>query len=822
MAAAAIALIARVVDLDAPHGSTHLPWIALAAGFALAEIFAFHVQFRGESHSITLNEIVLVVGLFVVSAGTLLAVQLVGVVLALAIVRRQPARKLFFNVAQFALTTAVALAVFQGVEADASPISPRSWFATFAACVAASIVGNTSVAGVIALAERRFAAAAAAKSLSFGLICTVVNTMLGLVVVIVISESIPAGLLLVGPIAVVFVAYRAFLSERSKSEGLQFLYSASEVLSRERNLEGGLVALLDFARNSFHADLAEVVLRGDDEASGFHTMSGPGDQGCPLQALDRALVEIVVDAAGDDAEVLADVPSGLLETRHGLHVGSAMAALVTDEHGIRGAVFVARGRGAAEPFSSEDLRLFETFANQLGTTLEKSRLNNSLAQLQEAKQELAHQAYHDSLTGLANRVLFGERVDEALARARRVNGRVAVLFIDLDDFKTVNDTLGHAAGDTLLIEVARRLSLAIGEQNLAARLGGDEFAVLIAGVTNDAYVRTIADTVLATLATPVTLEGQPVEVRASIGVATHTGATDAAELMQNADVAMYTAKRNGKGRFDEFDPTMSMTVAHRHQMKVGLERAVATDEFVLHYQPVIRTATSELMGMEALIRWQDPQNGMLSPTEFLPVAEETGLIVPIGRFVLIESCRQAAAWSELQPGLRLLVNLSARQLADPDLVSDVVAALAESGLPPEQLQLEVTETTLMHDIEQATAVLESLTSLRVRVAIDDFGIGLSSLSHIRQLPIDTIKIGKPIIDAILESKPDAAFVHGIVELGHVLGLEVVAEGVEHAGQCRLLSEMQCDLVQGYYYAPPMDAAAATRTLASSSALPTAS
>ncbi|HVJ97456.1 MAG TPA: GGDEF domain-containing protein, partial [Acidimicrobiia bacterium] len=494
MAAAAIALLFWAVNLDAPHGSTHLPWIVLAAGFALAEIFAFHVQFRGESHSITLNEIVLVVGLFVVSAGTLLAAQLVGVFLALAIVRRQPARKLFFNVAQFALTTAVALAVFQGVEADASPISPRSWFATFAACVAASIVGNTSVAGVIALAERRFAAAAAAKSLSFGIICTVVNTMLGLVVVIVISESIPAGLLLVGPIAVVFVAYRAFLSERSKSEGLQFLYSASEVLSRERNLEGGLVALLDFARNSFHADLAEVVLRGDDEESGFHTMSGPGEQGCPLQALDRALVEIVVEAAGNDAEVLADVPSGPLETRHGLNVGSAMAALVTDEHGIRGAVFAARGRGAAEPFSFEDLRLFETFANQLGTTLEKSRLNNSLAQLQEAKQELAHQAYHDSLTGLANRVLFGERVDEALARARRVNGRVAVLFIDLDDFKTVNDTLGHAAGDTLLIEVARRLSLAIGEQNLAARLGGDEFAVLIAGVTNDAYVRTIADT----------------------------------------------------------------------------------------------------------------------------------------------------------------------------------------------------------------------------------------------------------------------------------------------------------------------------------------
>jgi diguanylate cyclase (GGDEF)-like protein len=528
----------------------------------------------------------------------------------------------------------------------------------------------------------------------------------------------------------------------------------------------------------------------------------------------------VLDAAAiaTEAVVVPAEDAAQLARHNGFESGAALLAPLSDEAGVRGAVLVARARGG-EPFGKEDRRLFETFANHLGTTLEKARLNTSLTQLREAKQELAYQAYHDSLTGLANRALFGEHVADALATARGTGINVAVLFIDLDDFKTVNDTMGHAAGDALLQEVSRRIAASVGPDDTAARLGGDEFAVLLPRAEHELDPRIVAERILVQLADPIVLDGQPVVMQASIGIAAQDGSLSAAELMQHADVAMYTAKRNGKGRFDEFEPTMSLTVANRHQLKIGLERALAANEFVVHYQPVIDATTGELSALEALLRWKDPLRGLLSPTEFVAVAEETGLIVPIGRFVLMEACRQAAAWTPLRPDLRLFVNLSTRQIENADIVGDVCTALAESRLRPDRLQLEVTETAMLHDVEQAAAVLHSLKSIGVGIAIDDFGTGFSSLSYLRQLPIDMLKIAKPIVDVICESESDAAFVKGIVELGHVVGLRVVAEGVEQVEQYARLVEMGCDFVQGFYYASSLDRAEVTLVLSTAATVP---
>jgi len=805
----AVGLYGRIASGHFSSGShVHVPWWVLAACFAVAEVHAFHLRFRGETHTFSINDIVLIVGLFALPHPQLLAAQLIGAAIALGAIQRHSALKIVFNLANFAVATEVAVLVFRALAVNGDPVSPRNWLAVLAATFAASLLQLSAIAIAISIAEGRWATKGLSKSYAFGMLGTLVNATLGLVVVIVLAQSAAAAVLLAGPNAVVFFAYRAYLSEREKGEGLQFLYRASELLSSAHDLEGGLLALLDFARETFHAEIGEIVLFGErDEPLGYRTCAGPGEVGLRLAPCTTRHVTSVVElTAGSGAVVVHKPAAGSdLAARDGVEIASMLVATFSDENGVRGAALLARPRGTVSPsFNKDERRLFETFVNHLGTTLEKSRLSSSLAQLRALKQELAYQAYHDSLTGLANRLMFRDLVDEALTAAARDGGKLAVMFIDLDDFKTVNDTMGHGVGDTLLEEVARRISASVEPLGTAARLGGDEFAVLVPHITNDAEVRAAADRILVALGDPVVIEGQSVIAQASIGIATHVGAADADELMQHADVAMYTAKRNGKGRFDEFEPDMSLSVARRHQLKVGLERAIANDEFVLHYQPVIDVATGGIRGTEALLRWKDPNRGLMPPSEFVGVAEETGLIVPIGRHVLQAACRQAAAWSKVAPDLKVFVNLSTRQLCDVDIVGDVRRAMRDTGLRPTQLVLEVTETAMMRDIDEARATLYALKDLGVGIAIDDFGTGFSSLSYLRQLPIDVLKIAKPIVDAICDSPQDAAFVKGIIELGHVVGLKVVAEGVERVEQYAHLIDMGCDYVQGYYYAPSME------------------
>ena len=816
-AVGAIALGAVVAPLRPPiPRGVAVPWLIIATGFALAAILPVHLQFRGETHAFSLNQIWLVLGLFATSPMRLVAAQFVGAALALAIVRRRTTLRLPLDVSLLVLGTELAILAFRALSVPSNDLDAHNWLAALVAAAVASTVCWIAPAVVPSSTRLRFAVREHLPTLRRYLLGSAVNALLGLVVVIVISESLTAALLLSGPIAVVFAAYRAYRSEHSKREGLQFLYGASELLSGARDLEAGLLALLDFARETFHAEIAEVVLRGEqDESIGYRTCFGPGDRQFRLEPCAAERVASIVALVGEGAGVVQVRPpaSSPLATRDGIAIASMMVATVRGESGVRGAAMVARRQGGAPAgFGKDELRLFETFVNHLGTTLEKSRLSTSLAQLRALKQELAHQAYHDSLTGLANRLKFRDLVDGALANAARDAGNVAVLFIDLDDFKTVNDTMGHAAGDALLQAVASRIDASVGELGTAARLGGDEFAVLLPTVANDSVVRTVADRILVALGDPVPIEGQSVIAQASIGIASHVGAADADELMQHADVAMYTAKRNGKGRFDEFEPNMSLTVARRHQLKIGLERAIANNEFVLHFQPVVDIATGAVSGSEALPRWKDPERGLMPPAEFVGVAEETGLIVPIGRFVLREACRQGAEWTRVSPDLRVFVNLSTRQLSNSDIVEEVRAAYTDAGLPPALLTLEVTETAMMQDIEKAKATLHALKALGVDIAIDDFGTGFSSLSYLRQLPIDVLKIAKPIIDAISESSQDAAFVKGIIELGHVVGMKVIAEGVEQVAQVAQLVDMGCDYVQGYYYAPAMEPAALAEIL----------
>jgi diguanylate cyclase (GGDEF)-like protein/PAS domain S-box-containing protein len=427
------------------------------------------------------------------------------------------------------------------------------------------------------------------------------------------------------------------------------------------------------------------------------------------------------------------------------------------------------------------------------------------------EEQLAHQAFHDSITGLANRALFRDRVEHSLERQTRDDQPISVLFMDLDDFKTINDSLGHAAGDRLLAEVGERLRSCLRGPDTAARFGGDEFAILLEDGGDVVGPADVAVRILSALDGPFLLEGKEVFVRASIGIATARssrtiGPEGAEELLRNADVAMYIAKEAGKNRYQIFEPEMHDTALRRLELKADLQRAVDNAEFVLHFQPVIRLQTGEIEGFEALVRWNHPVRGLVSPLEFIPLAEETGLITQIGSWVLQEACRRA---EELRSDpmsdrpMHMAVNLSARQLQRTDIVREVASVLFESGLPPECLVLEITESVMMQDMALSNERLTQLKQLGVQLAVDDFGTGYSSLNYIRRFPVDILKVDKSFVDGVNEGGEESALTAAIIDLAGILNLRPVAEGIERADQLEKLLELGCELGQGFYFSKPL-------------------
>ncbi|MEV6600207.1 bifunctional diguanylate cyclase/phosphodiesterase [Actinoplanes sp. NPDC051346] len=432
----------------------------------------------------------------------------------------------------------------------------------------------------------------------------------------------------------------------------------------------------------------------------------------------------------------------------------------------------------------------------------------SLALTDAQTLEAMNQAFHDSLTGLASRALFMTRLDGAFVAAREADTGLAVLFVDLDRFKVVNDSLGHAAGDLLLTGVADRIKACLRPLDSAARLGGDEFAVLLPIVTGVDEAVPVADRILEALREPFDLAGKETFVSCSVGIAYSAAGeiTGAQELMVQADLAMYQAKKAGKDRLEIFEPAMQASFQAGLQLEADLRRAVVRHEFTLRYQPIVHLRTGEITGLEALVRWQHPERGLIPPLDFIPLAEETGMIVQIGEWVLREACRQAAIWNTRRDGQRPLsvsVNLSAVQLDQTDLPDTVASALEHSGLPAACLVLELTESLLVDHRSSTLRQLERIKALGVRLAIDDFGTGYSSLAYLRRFPVDIIKIDKSFVDDVGDVPAAAALTLGIIQLGQALSLSTIAEGIEDAGQLSELADGNCELGQGYYFAEPL-------------------
>jgi diguanylate cyclase (GGDEF)-like protein len=804
--AAGIVYVLGIAPLPHKSAAPILVIAALAASFAAGEWWRVFIHFRQEAQSFSLSEIPLVIGVFVLAAdpGPLVLARVLGTGIGLGLLRRQDPMKLIFNLASFALETETVTILFHHISgADATSIVTWLWVLLF--MTAASLLGLALTVFAISLAEGRQSRHQWVQPTVIVLVGGFANCSLGLVFVALLHLDPWVLALLATPLAAIWASYVLYTREHQKHQRLQYLYESSDMLQRASSDGAAIPELLDQLCKVFRADVATVCLLPVATGTGswrtISTSRGMSDN------FDSAL----------STEVLERFVPLLDETKRGLIVTQstsdpelrkwlaeegyrdAMATLLQGEGMLLGTLVVANRLSDVGTFDTDDLHLFDAFAAQTSVAVQNTRLGHRLRQ----------QAFHDTLTDLANRALFMDRLEHALTRRERHDEALAVMFLDLDDFKEINDSLGHMAGDELLAMVADRLKLVLRASDTAARFGGDEFAILVEETADPEDTIRVAERVVSVFKPRFVLAGREVTISASVGVAV-TASRDitAEELVGQADVAMYRAKVKGKDTYEIFEPGMQDVVARRLEVRTDLERAVDRNELVVMYQPIVDMSNSTPVGVEALVRWRHPRWGMVAPLEFIGIAEETGMIRELGLFVLEEACRQWKEWQvELidEPAFTVSVNVSPRQLRDPSFVSEVWRILTRVGLPPSHLTLEITESFMVDDPESARARLRELKALGVRISMDDFGTGYSSLASLQDLPLDVLKIDKLFVDHVAEDPRRTAFAQAIIRMGKTLGLGLIAEGVENAEQAERLQSLGCRLAQGFYFSRPVAA-----------------
>ncbi len=810
IALAAVALFAFVVrELPGYEIGPHIPWWALAAAFAATELFVVHAHVRGSAHSLSISELPLILGLLLASPHELVIAQVLGPAVVLTLTRGHSPLKLVFNLAQFGLTACLAVITLHLIAPVPQALGPGLWLAVFAAVLVSAAMGATLVFAAIALAEGVFPSRRMALMMGADLLVALTNTSVGLAGATLVAEDRRAGWLLLAPACILLLAYRAYLSERTKHESLEFLYGVARSLSRAPDIESALVDLLRRTSETFRVEVAEIVLFSGEQP--LRTALDRRGHEMRMEPLDQGIAAALLEVVGDDqAAVLVDRDrvSGLLA--HAMEqrgIRQALIAPVPGETRLTGVMVLGDRVGASSSFTAEDLRLFETLANHAGLSLEYDRLEQAVSRMRELQERLEVQAFADSMTGLGNRAQFLRRLGDSLHRAA---GETTVLFLDLDDFKAINDEHGHAAGDAVLVAVADRIAAAVRPGDLAARLGGDEFAVLLEDV-DDAHGEEVAQRLLSGLSSPV-LEAERVWVHGSVGIASAiAGTVGPDELIRRADVAMYRAKEAGKGQVRVWSPEMHPAQTARAPHREEIAAALEAGELVAHFQPIVAIGSGEVVAAEALARWQHPRHGLLGPATFVPAAEATGQVVAIDRVVLEHACVAAAAWDgrDGRPpaGAAVHANLSGVGLRSFEIVAEVEAVLASSGLDPSRLVLEITESVLIGDVPVAVRTLSALRELGVRIALDDFGTGHSSLQSLRELPVDIIKVAKPFVDGAARTPHDKALMRMMIDLAALFGIEVVAEGIEREDQLAALRALGCGMGQGYLLGRPVELAA---------------
>jgi diguanylate cyclase (GGDEF)-like protein len=772
------------------HGIT-VAWWMLAGGFAASEVFPVHLDIRRNTWSATLTEIPLIIGLALSPSMDVIIGQVLGCVIGWGLVRRQSLQKLSFNAAIAALEAAAAVVVYHMVAGNQSVLYPRVWAAAFAAMLVEGVVSTLGVTAAITALTGTPPSGVLENFLVSGVMASLCGTALGLGAAMVLrTQPYAIGLLSIIA-AVLAIGYHELAATRRRYSGLQLLYGFTEAVQHSSADSGMIEDLLDTTRKLLGAEVAELVVRDEYGAMTRHL----------LDPHRFAEVDLMCSSSWDTAE---NSDTGVL-ARRGTRDRAAAAWLEAEgwtdgmvvplrRNGQTiGTMAVANREGDVATFDADNLRLFGTLANHAAVSLENHELID----------QLQWEATHDTLTGLGNRREFYRCLASALEE-RRSGTKLAVALIDLDRFKEINDTFGHHTGDTFLQWLGRRFEENLPCDATTSRLGGDEFAVFLAYEGNAHQGAGVIEEILRPLWDEAFTVGDvEVAVSASVGVAVAPDhAEDPVTLLQRADVAMYVAKgdRSGVAVYSTERDTYS---PRRLALVSELRTAIEQGELEVLFQPKLDLTTGRIAGAEALVRWQHPREGRLLPDDFIPLAERTGLIVPLTDVVLDLALGHCAGWGRRLPNPGVAVNLSITNLADDRVVLSVTELLRRYDMTPDRLTLEVTESQIMADERHHVAVLERLADIGVNISVDDFGTGYASFAYLTRLPVHQVKIDKSFVGLMDASPSDAAVVRSVIELGRDLGIVVVAEGVETESHLRSLRALGCAVAQGYHIGVPM-------------------
>ncbi len=786
---AALAALCLTAGLLYPpgYGSPPEAWrlLLVLVVVAVGDIAVLHLRFGRDQYTFTWSESSVLVGLVLLPWPWLAPLATVAVAAA-HLVRRRSLVKVLFNAASIAVGTTLARLVTTAVLGETQVpgvASLRTWLALSAAAVVYFIWNSITVSAAISLSLELPFLDVVRRGLLLKLAILAGNTVIALLLLTTTWQG-STPVLVPFSTVLLYISYRSYLRAMEERDVWQQLDGTAKELSR---LDEGEVAAAAVARarELFRAETAELTLLRSDGT-------------CCRVLLDRD--GLSTSELGVGAAVLPTPEGPGLHTVH--TAGSDTVWLVASLDGLDGPLGRLRLALTRQGLRERDQQVLTTFVHGVTTSLQNARLYGEMRQQAERS---AHEARHDSLTALPNRVLLHERLEEAMQRAARASRSCGLLLLDLDHFKEINDSLGHSAGDELLVMIARRLQAAVRDEDTVARLGGDEFAVVLTDLPRPEAADEVARSLLKVMGEPLSNDGLRLVVEGSIGVACYPGdGNSREELVRRADVALYQAKQS-RNSVAHYRSDRDASSVDRLTLVAELRQALVRDELVLHFQPQVDAVSRELVGAEVLVRWQHPRRGLLGPGQFVEVAEHSGLVREFTLHILDRAVQECARWTAPGRAVRVAVNLSARNLLDPALPQDVALILRRHGLPASRLVLEITETTMMSELEVVEDVLARIRQLGVELAVDDFGTGYSSMAFLQRVAVNEIKIDRRFVSRMLEVPGDAAIVKATIELAHSLGLRVIGEGVEDEQVADALRTLGCDQAQGYWFGRPVDA-----------------